>query len=279
MKKAFLLAHPAGHSISPVMHNAAFHALGIAAEYRALDISPDALADTVETLCKSDVIGANVTIPHKLAVMPFMDELSPDAEAIGAVNTVVNKSGYLFGHNTDASGYLRALKEDANFDPADKNVVVLGAGGAARAVVYALIQAGAKQIAIHNRTQEKAETLIKTFKDDTKLEIISHSLLEDFVHTCDLLINTTSVGMEKSGKDTNESPLPEGILPETGFVSDIVYRPAKTKLLRNAASRGLSVQNGLPMLVYQGAESFRYWTAQDAPISVMFGAVNDVLDS
>ena len=276
--KVFLLAHPAGHSVSPAMHNAAFDSLGIDAKYEAWDVPPDDLAAAVASLRKENIYGANVTIPHKLAVLPLMDSLSNAAKQIGAVNTIVNQGGNLFGHNTDAAGFLRALKEDANFSPRGKSVVMLGAGGAARAVAYALLQEGVANLRVYNRTESKAEALVQDFLLFGGIEHLTETGLQDVVRDADLLINTTSVGMEKGGIDPKVSLLPQSVLPKGGFVADLVYRPAVTQLMRDAKAAGLDVQNGLPMLVYQGAESFEYWTGQSPPADIMLRAATSALE-
>ena len=276
MKKAYILGHPLGHSLSPIMHNAAFKHLGIRAEYCKKDILPEDLPKTIELLRQDNVFGANVTIPYKLAVMPFMDNLSDSAKAIGAVNTIVNNNGKLLGHNTDASGYIRALKENAGFELKGKIAVMLGAGGAARAVAYALLNANVEVLYIHNRTFEKAKSLAKEFKFLGNIKAIGKTELKEKIIACDLLINTTSVGMEDNAKDPKTSAVE--VLPNSGFVSDIVYRPAKTKLLADAEKVGLATQNGLAMLVYQGAQAFEMWTKQDAPVEVMFAAALQALE-
>ena len=275
--KVFLLAHPAGHSLSPVMHNAAFEQLGIAAHYEALDVPPDVLEETVNALRNADCYGANVTVPHKLAVVPFMDELTEAAKAIGAVNTIINMNGKLLGHNTDASGFLRALREGWGEFLTGKTAVMLGAGGAARAVAYALLSENVR-VRVHNRTVEKAQALVAAFEALGDISVLDEGL-ESAVRTADLLINTTSVGMARGGVDPKTSPLPAGVLPSSGFVCDLVYRPAKTKLLRDAEAAGLATQNGLPMLVYQGAEAFERWTGREAPVEVMFQVLRKRLEA
>lgn len=271
MKHAYLLAHPAAHSLSPAMHNAAFAALGLNAKYKALDVPPEQLARTVEDLRREDVLGANVTVPHKLAVTKLLDALTDEAVAIGAVNTIINTNGRLTGHNTDAAGYARAL-QDVQINP--EQAVVLGAGGAARAVVYALLKLGAS-VQLYNRSADKAASLAAEFATYGNVSTLSQDEVETV--NCDLLVNTTSVGMELDGRDPAASPLPQDFLPQNAFVSDIIYKPAKTKLLRDAEARGLKTQNGLPMLVYQGAESFELWTGQVPDTSVMFAAARGIL--
>ncbi len=277
MKRVFLLAHPAGHSISPAMHNAAFKALNIDAHYEALDVAPEALKKVVEGFREKDVFGSNVTIPHKLAVMPLMDELTDAAKAIGAVNTIINKNGSLLGHNTDATGYIRALKEDAGYELKGKTVVMLGAGGAARAIVYALLKEGVKRLSIYNRTSEKAQGLVTEFAYLGQTDVVTN--LAELAPQADLIINTTSVGMEHNGQDPDVSPIASEQLPKQGFVSDIVYRPSQTRLLKDAQAKGLKTQNGLAMLIYQGAESFEYWTQQKPDAQIMFTAARQALGS
>jgi len=276
LKKAYILGHPLGHSLSPIMHNAAFKHLGIDAKYCKKDILATDLPKTIDLLRQKDVFGANVTIPYKLAVMPFMDSLSEAATAIGAVNTIVNNSGKLLGHNTDASGYLRALQENAGFEAEGKLVVMLGAGGAARAVAYSLLKTGVEVLYIHNRTFEKAKSLAKEFKFLGNIKAINKTELKEKIRACDLLINTTSVGMKHNAKDPKIAAVE--VLPNSGFVSDIVYRPAKTKLLADAEKLGLATQNGLAMLVYQGAQAFEMWLKQEAPVEVMFAAALQALE-
>ena len=273
MTRVYLLAHPAGHSVSPAMHNAAFAHLGLEFRYEALDVSPQRLGEAVELLRGEGVAGANVTIPHKQAVMSMLDRISVEAKAVGAVNTIIADGGTLSGHNTDAAGFLKALSDDAKLSVKDKRTLILGAGGAARAVAYALVISGAK-VAIHNRTEERARSLIRDFGRLGELTLVEHAALAEAVRSADLLVNTTSVGMQapEGDGDAEESPLQSGILPENGLVCDLVYRPMETRLLREAKRAGLPVLDGLPMLVYQGAIAFELWTARAAPVEVMLEA-------
>jgi shikimate dehydrogenase len=282
MKRAYLLAHPAGHSLSPAMHNAAFKYLSIDGRYEAVDVTHEHLAELVQGLRDPDVYGANVTIPHKLAVMPMMDRLSKAAKTIGAVNTIVNQNGELVGHNTDAAGFLQGL-EDERVYLRKKVAVMLGAGGAARAIAYALLNSGVAKLWVYNRTPERAAELVKEFAKVGSAAVLKQEELPFIIRQAEILVNTTSVGMEhsdaKSGnKLPNESPLPEGLLPKQGFVCDISDRPAKTKLLHDAREANLKIQNGLPMLVHQGAEAFRLWTGQEPPPQVMMEAAKNALE-
>lgn len=276
-RRALLLAWPAGHSLSPAMHDAAFRELGIAARYEAREVPPEGLAEAVAELRGPGVLGANVTVPHKEAVLALLDGLEPEAAAIGAVNTIVRADGGLRGANTDGAGFLRALRQDAGFDPAGAEVLLLGAGGAARAVAHALLGAGAARVGLHNRTPERAAALAAAFAERGELRVLEAGELSGGLERADLLVNTTSVGMARGGRDPDVSPLPAGLLPRRALVVDLVYRPARTRLLREAEAAGLPTQNGLPMLVYQGAEAFERWTGRAAPVAVMRAAAEAAL--
>lgn len=276
MKRVELFAYPAWHSLSPAMHNAAFAARGIAARYEAREVHPDDLSSAVESLRGEDVLGANVTIPHKERVVPLLDHLSQDARAVGAVNTVVSIGSELHGHNTDVSGFSRALAE-TGFDPHDRDVLLLGAGGAARAVAYALLSAGVSELMIHNRTLERAQALAVDLGTLGEITVLDEARLARRAREASLIVNATSVGMLKSGLEMEETPLDASLLPDSGVVIDLIYRPARTRLLREAQSRGLATQNGLPMLVHQGAESFTMWTGEAPPLQVMMDAALTVL--
>lgn len=256
------------------MHNAAFQELGLDARYEAVGLAEHELPEAVAGLRANGVYGANVTIPHKVAVMPLVDELTPEAQAVGAVNTIVNRGGTLVGHNTDSSGFARALREDAEYDAAGRNAVMLGAGGSARAVGLALLRAGAT-LGVFNRTVEKAEALVGTLGRYGNVGLIAAPDLDRTVLRASLVVNTTSVGHETY--TPGASPLRPGVLPRE-MVVDIVYRPAETPLLRAASAAGLKTQNGLAMLVYQGAEAFTLWTEQAAPVAAMFGALREALE-
>ena len=248
--RAFLFAHPAKHSLSPAMHNAALGALGIAATYEARDVAPDDLRSALEELRTSGAWGANLSIPHKERALEWLDVVSPDARAIGAVNTVVVRDGALHGFNTDGLGFMRSLEEAGLRDFAGLPVLILGAGGAARGVSYALKAAGAR-VSLWNRTQSRAVQLAT----ELGLEAVSDADLEARVQAARLLVNTTAVGLE----DAHSSPLPDGLLPNTGWVCDIVYRPLETKLLRDSRLSGLQTIDGLGMLVHQGALALEKW--------------------
>ncbi len=267
--KAFLFAHPARHSLSPVMHNAALKALGIPARYEARDVPPDQLEVALNALRGTGIWGVNLSIPHKERALEIVDSVSIEARAIGAINTVIVRDDKLEGHNTDAPGFMRSLKEAGLHDVNGLQTVVLGAGGAARGVAFALKHAGAR-VSIWNRTGSRAQELASAFG----LETVSDDELEREVRACDLLINTTSVGLEKP----DESPLELGVLPKAGWVCDIVYRPLETRLLREAKRAGLATVDGLGMLVHQGALALSAWTGRDVPADVMRQAALGALE-
>jgi shikimate dehydrogenase len=260
------------------MHNAAFAELGVAAIYTALDIAPNDLWVAVDDLRSPDVLGASVTVPHKRAIVSLLDRLTPQAEAVGAVNTVTLRDGALEGHNTDVEGVVRSLAELPLQLPGTR-ALLLGAGGAARAVAVALLGAGVAELRVANRTADRAEQLAADVAHLGPVAPLPMGELEGAVASCDLLINSTSVGMERGGVAPEVSPLPPGLLPERGVVVDIVYRPARTRLLRDAEAVGLTVQNGVPMLVYQGAAAFERWLGVSAPVATMRSAVERALAS
>ena len=270
---AVLLAHPAGHSLSPAMHDAAFAAAGIAGRYEAWDVAPEALPAALERLRQSPtLLGANVTVPHKETVLRHLDALTPEAERLGAVNTIVRRDDRLLGHNTDAIGLAAALAGLAR-PPGPGRAVVLGAGGAARAAVAVLLQAGCS-VRVHNRTHPRAEALAAAMRHVGTVVAIGAEALREAIAEADWLVNTTSVGMHGGPPG---SPVPEGVLPASGAVIDLVYRPRPTPLLAAAAAAGLETQDGVAMLVHQGAASFTAWTGREAPLAAMFRAVERAL--
>lgn len=263
-----MIGFPLSHSLSPAMHNRALSVLGLEGGYLALETSEAELAGRMAQV-RRQFLGVNVTVPHKENVIAFLDELSPEAQAIGAVNTVLNQQQRLTGFNTDAPGFLKGL-EHAGVAVGGKRALVLGAGGAARAVVYALRQAGARaQVA--NRTRQRARELAGEFA--VAVVEFGGEEFQEAVNSAEILVNATSVGLE----DKNASPLPAGLLPEHAVVVDIVYNPPVTKLMEDAMRKGLAVVGGLPMLVWQGALAFEIWTGRKAPVEEMFSAAREAL--
>lgn len=265
-----IFGYPTGHTISPAMHNAVIKALRLDMVYLPFEVKPSELREAIKCIKSIGMIGVNITIPHKEAVIKFIDDVSEEARHIGAVNTIVNKDGRLIGHNTDGYGYITSLKEECNFNPKGKNIAILGAGGAARGILVALSVKKPKTIVIANRTLARAISLIKAFKGkfpETKFKAVdlNKDILKKYFKEIELLVNTTSVGMKKN--ETVEIPLE--LLPKTAVVSDIVYNPLETLLLKKAKKLGLTTHSGLGMLVHQGVKSFKLWTDMDAPIEVM----------
>ncbi|MDF2659716.1 MAG: shikimate dehydrogenase [Paenibacillus sp.] len=267
---------PIKHSKSPVMHNRAFRELGLNAAYAAFHVRQGQLKDAVAGIRAMQFRGVNVTIPHKLEVMDYLDEISEDAVAIGAVNTIVNDDGKLTGYNTDGIGYVRSLKEEAGFAAAGKKVLMLGAGGAARGVAYALAKEGASAVYIANRTVSKAVQLADSIRPFTTSEGIGFDSIADVRDEIDLIVHNTEVGMHPN---VDEVLIDTSWFHEGLTVSDIVYNPLVTRLLREAAERGAKTHGGLGMFIYQGAYAFEYWTGREAPVAAMREAVLEAFGS
>lgn len=269
-----LFGHPVGHSRSPHMHNAAFRAKGIPYVYVAFDIQPGRIGTAVESIRSLGMRGVNVTIPYKVEVVPYLDRITPEAEMIGAVNTIVYENGELIGHNTDGTGYVRSLLEETGISLPETDVLVLGAGGAARAVVTALALHGAKGIFVANRTREKGDQLTERISKLCTSRSLSMEEIPKLVEQVQLVVNTTSLGMHPA---TQEVPIDPAWLQKGQVVSDLIYNPRETRLLREAKQRGATVHGGLGMFIYQGAEAFTLWTGLEAPIDIMRQTVEELL--
>ena len=276
---AGIFGYPLAHSLSPAFQQAAFNHCGLDVRYLAWETPPEALADEVEKLRSGDFIGANVTIPHKQSVMAMLDEVDETAQAIGAVNTIVKSAGKLIGHNTDAPGFMRALKEDGSFEPTGKRALLLGAGGAARAAAFALCRDGIASLTIANRTPVYAESLAAGLSGEVARVAaigMDSDELGAIALESDLIVNSTSVGM-RHGDGEGQTPLAGGLIPHEAVVMDMVYNPQQTPFLAAARSAGATVLGGMPMLIYQGAASFEMWTGREAPVEAMFAAGNVAL--
>ena len=265
-----IFGYPISHTLSPAMHNAVIKALGLDMVYLPFEVKPSNLKEAINGIKSLGIIGVNITIPHKESVIRFLDDISEEARLVGAVNTIVYKDRKLVGYNTDGSGYMASLKEELGFNPKSKRIIIIGAGGAARGILAALATQKPKSITVANRTLSRAVSLIKAFKGkfrDTRFEAINldDNMLKMSFNSVDLLINTTSVGM-KQGKALK---IPLETLPKIAIVSDIIYNPLETLLLKKAKKLGLTTHGGLGMLVHQGARSFKLWTGMDAPMNVM----------
>lgn len=269
-----LFGHPVGHSRSPQMHNAAFSALGLPYVYHAFDILPERLENAVDSIRTLGIRGVNVTIPHKVEVMEYLDHITPEAEMIGAVNTILNQNGSLIGHNTDGKGYVRSLIEETNISLGATQAVILGAGGAARAVATALALEGTRQIFIANRSVDKGKMLAQRISKIRPAEYMPFEEIPDIIAQAGLIVNTTSLGMHPNMQDT---PLDAALLREGQIVSDLIYNPMETRLMREARQKGAIPHSGLGMFVYQGAEAFTLWTGLKAPIQIMRQTLEDIV--
>jgi len=276
-KRVGLIGYPLGHSISPVFQQAAFDHLKIDAMYELWSTAPEDVKSVVDGLRAADALGCNVTVPYKETVLPMLDEIDELCRQIGACNTIVNRAGKLTGYNTDAQGFIKALRQDGSFDPSDKQVVILGSGGVARAAGFALINAGVSSLTLVYEIEDQANKLASSLRNvgANVLTCKSQDVATAMIG-CDLLVNCTPFGMKGSpleGKSLVESSdIPAGIL-----VYDVVYNPLKTRLLINAENAGAKTLSGLSMLVYQGAAAFELWTGKDAPLDVMLKAAKGAL--
>jgi len=250
------------------MHNAAFEQVGIDYLYVPFQVKKEELGKAIAGMRALNIRGLNVTIPHKVAVIPFLDDLDDLAQRIGAVNTIVNDDGVLKGYNTDATGFLRALLE-RGVEPKGKTVSILGAGGASRAVSLALAERGSNLI-ILNRTwdkvKEQADRISQLCQREVQALKLDRENLAKALNKADILINTTSVGMSP---DIEETPVTADLIKPPVIVFDIVYNPIKTRLLKEAEAAGAETISGIDMLVWQGALAFEKWTGLKAPVKVM----------
>jgi shikimate dehydrogenase len=267
--RVVLIGHPVAHSFSGAMQQAAFDALGIDARYELWDRRVVDLAAAVAELRGEEFLGANVTIPHKESVAALMDKLTEEAAATGAVNTVVRDGRKLIGHNTDVAGFKLALDKLVGRQKMPRHAVVLGAGGAARAVVFTLITAGFQRVVVFNRHLHRGEALVKHFGRsaahmDLRAMPWHESVVEAELARTKLLVNATAVGMKPG-----ETPVPAVLLSSDLLVMDLIYNPAESQLLKDAASNKCTLVNGEQMLLQQGARAFELWTGKPAPIDVM----------
>lgn len=280
-KRLSVIGFPLKHSLSPVFQQAALEHLGLDARYELWEIPPEEFARRAGQLREPDFLGASVTIPYKEAIMLYLDELSPEAKEIGAVNTIVNEEGKLKGYNTDAHGFLRALLE-MGFTPRGVEAAILGAGGAALAIGYALIKSEISFLWFINRSPERGERAALKLQPflgpDQKMASLplEPEAIKDILPRCRLIVNATPVGMKHSPGE-GRTPIPPELIPPGAIVYDIVYNPPETPLLRAARERGNQVIDGLKMLIYQGAQAFKLWTGREAPVEVMFRAALEAL--
>jgi shikimate dehydrogenase len=256
---AGVIGMPVRHSLSPAIVNAAFDALGVDWSYFAFEVAPEDIGAAIEGMRALQIGGLSVTMPHKERVAELVDRCSADAAALGAVNCIVREDDDVVGENTDGPGFLDALKSDLDFDPAGRRAVVLGAGGAARAVVLALARAGAAEVAVVNRTRSNAERAVALAGAAGRV-----ANARDAVFDAELVVNATPVGMTEDGMAVD----PDLLRPHHALL-DLIYHPSTTPLLAAAAERGCAVANGLGMLVHQAAHAVQLWTGLDPPVDTM----------
>jgi len=285
-----LIGYPLKHSISPYFQQAALDYYRLNICYEAWETDPAQLQDRVNDLRKPQNVGANVTVPYKEAVLPLLDEVDDLASSIGAVNTIVKNDDRLLGFNTDAYGFIEALDKEGHFAPEGKRVVTLGAGGVARAVGFTLVQRKVASLAITDGIFERASALAKNLVGYIKGASSSLKDLKPGVtafqwqnlssartfNNCDLIVHCTTIGMKDSPQE-GQSPLSLEVIPKNVLVYDVVYNPWLTPLLRLAQKAGANILGGLPMLVYQGAASFKLWTGREAPVDIMFNKAKEIL--
>ena len=261
-----IIGYPVKHSLSPLMQTSAFQELGLDAVYVPFEVPPENLEDAVKGLKALSVRGFNVTVPHKEKVAQLVDYLTEDAEILGAVNTVKNEGGKLTGYNTDAEGFLRSLIEEG-VELEGKRALMFGAGGAARAVGYALLKGGVKFLNIVNRSFSKAKKVAEILgrRGNVLVYPLKEGTVETLLKDADIIVNTTSVGMKEGDPQLFDySKIPSGIT-----VVDIIYNPPQTPLIKAAKEKGCKTINGLGMLVHQGAVAFEIWTGKKAPVEKM----------
>ena len=262
---AAVVANPIKHSVSPFIHNSAFEATNTNGVYLAWEVEATDLAETVANIRRYQMYGINLSMPYKEQVIPYLDELSEEARLIGAVNTVVNREGTLIGYNTDGKGFFKSLP---SFKISKKRLVLLGAGGAAKAILAQAILDGVSQISVFVRSSsmEKTRPYLEKIQNATGFRVDLFALedvqnLQDSITQADLLVNATSVGMDGSSQ-----PIPTSIvLPEKLLVADVIYQPFETPFLKWARNQGNQSINGLGMLLYQAAEAFELWTGKEMP--------------
>jgi shikimate dehydrogenase len=282
MQRFGIIGYPLSHALSPLIHNAAYEAMGMDAHYEAWETPPEDVGAAIERFrADPDAVGMNVTVPHKQAVMAFLDEVEAMAGAIGAVNTVEKRGDRLIGHNTDHTGYIRSLLE-AGCAIKGKSVLIVGYGGVERAIAYGLAQAGATSVEICGRRPEGVAEALAQLRATSPFPMNLAAVGEDekemrsAVFAADIIVNCTPVGMLHTGTE-GTSPIPGEMMHRGQWVSDAVYNPLETELLRLARERRAHAVDGLGMLIYQAADAIKIWTGRDAPVEVMRAAAMKAL--
>jgi len=280
-----IIGYPLKHSLSPIFQQAALDHYGLDIRYEVWETPPAKFASIVDRLKQPQVIGANVTVPYKQKILEVVDKLDKTVNIIGAANTIYNRNGKLEGYNTDAKGFLQSLREESKFDPKGKQVAIIGAGGAARAICFALLHERVDSLTIMNRTLRTADDLVESLQSTNSssvetTKISSSAWLSSQFHErlldAQLIVNCTTIGMLHS-LNMDKSPIPFDWIPQNALVCDLVYNPLETPLLQAARKAGANVLNGSYMLLYQGAASFQLWTGRQAPLDVMLKTIQKAL--
>lgn len=276
--RAMLFASPVSHSLSPLIHNTAFQGVELPYVYQTKEVNEQGLPAALSDLRESNLVGVNLSMPNKVRALSLVDELSPEAQAIGAINTIKNTNGKLVGYNTDGTGFVRSLTE-LEYPIKGHKAMILGCGGAGLSVIYALAKAEIKELIVLKRKNETFHAKVKELaalvqEFDVELTVIGFDdlpVIQKHCESIDFLVNTTSIGM---GKGTAELPLPKSVrLAEQTLVYDLIYDPLETPFLAWAASQGCQTVNGLSMLVYQAAAAFEIWTSCPMPVNIVFNAL------
>ncbi len=261
-----IFGDPVEHTLSPAMHNAAFDALGMDCVYVPFHVRPNGLKGAVSGLRAMGFAGANITVPHKERVIEFLDEVDEEARLLGAVNTIVNRGGILTGYNTDGRGFVKSLKDDAKFDPKGKKAFICGAGGAARGIAFALVNAGSGPVFLYDVDGPKRDKLVLDLNTALKKDAARAEPLDaDFIRSCALVINATPIGMHEG----DPLPFPADSFKKGQMFYDVIYNPPKTAAMAAAEGAGARVLNGLGMLLHQGVIAFEHWFDVTPPAEAM----------
>ncbi len=271
-----VIGNPVKHSLSPVILNAAFREAKINWVYTAFETPEEKLADAIGGIRALGIAGLSVTMPHKAKVCSLLDEISDSAKSLGAVNCIVNDAGNLKGHNTDGDGFLDAVKHDAGLDVAGKKILVIGSGGSARSIIYSLGKAEAREIAVINRTKNKALDALELAGSVGRY--VEENEISKVVSEADLVINATPVGMSDT-EGTSSFPLEPNLLTKGQLAVDLIYHPISTPWMEALREREVEVHGGLSMLIFQAAKAFKLWTGKDAPVEAMRKAALDEIEN
>ena len=270
-----VIGNPVKHSLSPVILNAAFREAKMNWVYTAFETPEEKLADAISGIRALGIAGLSVTMPHKASVCPLLDEISDSAKTLQAVNCIVNDAGNLKGHNTDGDGFLDAVKHDAGMDIAGKKVLVIGSGGSARSIIHSLGKAGAREIAVMNRTKKKAFDALELAGPVGRY--VEENEISEVVSEADLVINATPIGMSDTRNTTN-FPIEPNLFTKGQLAVDLIYHPISTPWMKALRDREVEAHGGLSMLIFQAARAFKLWTGKEAPVDAMRKAALDEIE-